>query len=519
MPSLTTTIEDNSPLISYSADWQEGSSADDGAASKYSQSSFTRTRTAGGFASFTFNGTGVQIFGSKRDNHGLYQVRVDDTIHEPQNGSAPGSGEFQQALFSVSDLAQGRHVVTLTNQGSTFVDIDFITWTMNVVGGSDKFYVNTYQDSDPSFVYSPAESSWTTNPRSLGTFFGGSGHATSNPGASVTYTFKDSPSGEGVSLYGPVGPDGAPYAVQLDNGPMRNFTSNKGRYTPQMLLYHANNLDPGTHRLKLLYQPSTSGQALAIDYANVYSTMGLQFKSDDSRSSPSVGSIVGITLGIVGIFSVLAVLFIYLRRRQRRDREYDKTNVVEPFEPQQVGRASGALTISSFGPGPQVTPQPNSFLTSTPYPVIPPAISTTIPKHQHQVRFTEVDNEPGHRSHPSDSSYYSAGHSIVNSASPRRGLPTTPVLRKGETIGLPSTAGRSLENVPPEELRANRRVVPGRAQDFGPSSASSASSPSSETSSSDPFVSMAGNGAENEDGLPPDYSQATEPYVGRRSIR
>jgi hypothetical protein len=75
-----------------------------------------------------------------------------------------------------------------------------------------------------------------------------------------------------VSLYGPVGPEGSPYSVQLDGGLHTNYSSAKQSYTPQVLLYHADNLGPGKHSLRLSNQPSSSGQVFAIDYANVYTT-------------------------------------------------------------------------------------------------------------------------------------------------------------------------------------------------------------------------------------------------------
>ncbi|KAJ7188302.1 hypothetical protein C8R46DRAFT_1054311 [Mycena filopes] len=51
---------------------------------------------------------------------------------------------------------------------------------------------------------------------------------------------------------------------------------------------------------------------------------------------------------------------------------------------------------------------------------------------------------------------------------------------KGQPLPLPPSAGQSLAHVPAAQLRANRKVVPGRSQDFGPA--------------------------------PPDYMQATERF-------
>lgn len=148
MPSFNITIEDTSPIILYSSGWRAGHSSDDPHANlyelhpylcfrapiytrlapsnRYSQSSFTVTSDQNAFVSFTFNGTGVEIYGAKRQNHGLYQVKLDDTVYPSSNGSVPDPGTFQVPLFSSGSLAQGLHTVTLKNQQGHFLDIDFV---------------------------------------------------------------------------------------------------------------------------------------------------------------------------------------------------------------------------------------------------------------------------------------------------------------------------------------------------------------------------------------------------------
>lgn len=93
---------------------------------RYSQSSFTVTNVTNAFASFTFNGTGVEIYGAKRSNHGSYQVKLDNTVYPPSSGSVPDPGIFKEPLFSSSNLTQGLHTVTLTNQEGLYLDIDFV---------------------------------------------------------------------------------------------------------------------------------------------------------------------------------------------------------------------------------------------------------------------------------------------------------------------------------------------------------------------------------------------------------
>lgn len=80
--------------------------------------------------SFTFYGTGVQIYGAKRSNHGNYQIKIDQTVYSPVSGNAADPGTFQTALFSAPSLNLGYHTVTMTNLGSSpgsnFLDIDFV---------------------------------------------------------------------------------------------------------------------------------------------------------------------------------------------------------------------------------------------------------------------------------------------------------------------------------------------------------------------------------------------------------
>lgn len=91
------------------------------------------TNVNGESASFSFNGTGVQIFGAKRANHGPYHVDLDGSSTAGLNGSVPDPGLFQTSLFSAAGLQQGLHRVTITNDGPTYLDIDFVrlaVWTM-----------------------------------------------------------------------------------------------------------------------------------------------------------------------------------------------------------------------------------------------------------------------------------------------------------------------------------------------------------------------------------------------------
>jgi hypothetical protein len=93
----------------------------------------------------------------------------------------------------------------------------------------------------------------------------------------MKFTFE----GDAVSLFGPVGADGALYSVSVDvgNALPNNYTTKKGFYRPNQMLYHVNKLGPGRHTVTLtvLAENNASGESsnLAIDYAQVYTTPSL----------------------------------------------------------------------------------------------------------------------------------------------------------------------------------------------------------------------------------------------------
>ena len=76
-------------------------------------------------------------------------------------------------------------------------------------------------------------------------------------------------------LYGPVGPNAASYAVQVDQASSSTFSATKVRFVPRVMLYHGSNLGPGKHTLKFVCRPAT-GQVCSIDYAEVYTTPSIQ---------------------------------------------------------------------------------------------------------------------------------------------------------------------------------------------------------------------------------------------------
>ncbi|KAF9050294.1 hypothetical protein BJ165DRAFT_1402045 [Panaeolus papilionaceus] len=320
MPTVVTTIEDTSPLIVYSGeggynDWKAGTSKDDSALDRYSQSSYTVTSTVNASASFFFYGTGVQIFGSKRPTHGDYQITVDAWVYDPKSGNATDAeGLFQTSLFTTSSLKSAYHMVRMTNVGNGLLDLDFLTWQTPIGQPDEELITRTVQDTDSSFRYSP-EGAWNVTLPNQGTFAGGSGHQTTTLGATAELKFEVR---DTVFIYGPVGPNGGTYSVQLDEQPIMNLTSYQTSYRPKTMLYQASNLGGGQHTVKVVSTSySNSGRTLAIDYAEVFTVPSLQ-------SSFTTGAIIGASIGSFFALVFLLLLALYLFKRLRNSKKYER---------------------------------------------------------------------------------------------------------------------------------------------------------------------------------------------------
>lgn len=81
--------------------------------------------------------------------------------------------------------------------------------------------------------------------------------------------------GDGIAIYGPVGPGQAEsYLVQIDNGSIQTLSAYNQFYRSQQILFFATNLGGDLHTLSMQLGGSGDGE-LAIDFANVYTATSL----------------------------------------------------------------------------------------------------------------------------------------------------------------------------------------------------------------------------------------------------
>ncbi|KAF4586201.1 hypothetical protein EYR38_010475 [Pleurotus pulmonarius] len=352
MPRVNHTIDDRSPLIRYApaGTWSLGSKTGDPLASRcvrqsnnvampptlagaeYSNNgTFTLCTTAGASATFTFNGTGIWIHGARRSNHGPYEVNLDNDVKRFDGFQAVE--DFTTPLFSADNLFNGLHTVSITNRRDTnntrpFLDIDFIIWTAEVQNASASQVIIPHTAS--AFQYEPT-SAWN-QPVSAG-FNSTTAHFTTTTNAEASLTF----TGSAISVFGAVSGTTAPYSVQLDDRPAQNFDGRVNEYTPQTVLYFADNLGPGNHTLKMVNLPAAEGQGLLLDYALV-ADGGPETPTTGNSSSGglSSGVIAGIAVGAVALLASIVLAFFFWRKTAGRSKHASMVIEDRPLPPNSL---------------------------------------------------------------------------------------------------------------------------------------------------------------------------------------
>lgn len=377
MASFNLTVEDSSPLISYSpaGAWVD-SPSNDTLLSSYSGSSYHSTSTEGATATIHFNGTGLTIFGGHRTNYGTYQISVDGKVVASR--SSAGQNAVLQIMGSASGLTNGDHTAVLSSSSSSPIDIDFVSIETDIGEPGSSLAMSTIDDSDERFVYTP-QSEWSVNNQDL--FIDNTLHYTQSVGASASVTF----SGDAVALYGTVSEDHADIHLTLDGESVTFGAGANGLASTlhtKVLLYYAVGLGSNQHNLTVTADPTTnSGPFIDVDAVYVYSTSGGSSNQTTSQPSPqpspqrdvkpskiSEKTMIGIIVGsVIGFLLLLALLFLFLRWRRRQRQSQDEmrspltpTLPIQQLDMLEAGQSTGPNgtrlsqnSMTSFYSGPQ----------------------------------------------------------------------------------------------------------------------------------------------------------------------
>ncbi|KAF8334728.1 uncharacterized protein EI90DRAFT_3050000 [Cantharellus anzutake] len=372
------TIDAPNSLIQYStAGWRLVYAADDPSANFYRNGTAVTSSTPGASATFDFFGTGIWVYGARRDNHGNYTVSLDGGMsiydgHDPK-------GAFQVLLFGQSDLPSENHTLTILNSpGPGYFDIDFIIWETSITNGSTQVLIDdtTYSnntDATSAFRYFPEPTSWTIGylePEAYNTTLS----SAQKPNALTSLIVPST--ADLVAIYGKLGPGHGPYKCVVNKtrgeGP-RTIIGNGGMYanpTNQQMLCLFEGLNDGS-------SPSTniivSNEAtspsdpniLSIDYAEVWTAPAEPSQPGPppphaqpppppgtrSTARPSItnaGTIAGSVIG--GLFAVsLAVIAAYVLYRRSQKRTPSQAHR------ERAATNTGVAPFSKFDPQPPVS--------------------------------------------------------------------------------------------------------------------------------------------------------------------
>ncbi|KAJ3783095.1 hypothetical protein GGU10DRAFT_405605 [Lentinula aff. detonsa] len=367
---LNTTIDDSSPLISYGpvGEWNSYGTVSEVNITGYYKNSYTSTWTQNAFATIQFNGSSISIYGGRRKTYGNFTVTLDG-VNSTLSSFSPSVQDPPDLLFS-TQMRQGWHTVKVSNDGTTGIDIDSITWASEMANDSPFTDDNgsssspppsiTYDNSMAEFSWTP-EDAWYENPDSANE------RITSSFGASMNFTFEILTKivGQAISLSGPIGPNyTSSYSVVLDDLPPRYFSATRTPGTA--VLYHADQLGPGNHTVTIINHgagnvtvnnTNVRRQATFSDPQNCFgihqaqvwkgaSEAAITQITDQPGHNLSTGAIVGVSLGSIVLMALVVLILLLNRRNKTLWARLQKGYMVQSqFDP-----PSGAPTRSATPP-------------------------------------------------------------------------------------------------------------------------------------------------------------------------
>ncbi|KAF8315838.1 hypothetical protein DL93DRAFT_2166436 [Clavulina sp. PMI_390] len=346
------TLDAPSPLLHYLGAWSPVANASDTDVSLYRNGTAVKTYTTGDSAQFSFNGTGVWVYGSKRWNHGDYDVDLDGASTSGSGQPDGGQDAFQQLLFGSGDLASGPHQLAITNKGfsnstSGYFDIDYILWEGSLPDGSS---VKRFTTDNPAFEYLPSFSSWAWAPDKNG--YSSSQYYTQSLNGEFKFRF----TGASVSLAGFLESNHGNFSCAVDNVSYGVASGYYSHMVYQQTLCFVDGLANGEHTLTVKNIPISSYEPwLAIDFVEVGGIRVASILNGSSglKTSTKIGLAVGGVIG--GFFIICLLVFAYMRwkKEERHERHTVRHRDVDIEPASPIDLLTGRVTpypeaMSSF---------------------------------------------------------------------------------------------------------------------------------------------------------------------------
>ncbi|KAG9119678.1 hypothetical protein FRC07_005183, partial [Ceratobasidium sp. 392] len=244
---------------------------------RYNQTLHTSS-SAGSRSAYFFQGDAVYWYGDKRPGGGLAYVSLDggswDTVNTSTAGGAAAT--YQQQLWSKTGLGGGDHqlVISHADDQSGPVTLDYLrvvssNGTITPYGsgpGSSAVPAGAVivDDTDNTVGYSGGwELIQAAGPISgpEGHFYMNSVHRTTQPGATLTFTF----TGSGVWYFSDIDTTHGYVQISVDGGPAESISGYHNPHLAQKLIWSKQNLAYHEHKVTITHN-GTPAQYATLDF-------------------------------------------------------------------------------------------------------------------------------------------------------------------------------------------------------------------------------------------------------------
>ncbi|MFR7844758.1 MAG: hypothetical protein ACLU20_01680, partial [Thomasclavelia spiroformis] len=227
------------------------------------------------YISIAFEGTGIELYASLKDKHGMLDVYLDDTkvgtIDQYRSTIMD-----QEKMYSIDGLEYGRHIIKLVPTGqknelskSADVQIDYA----KVLGYVDSGEIEASK-------YTEVEDSHTTSSNELfkiqyiGNWIGETGYSQFHNGddhySDDGGSFKMDFIGEGIEIWASTAHNHGNYDVYIDGQLVGEALANTESRKEQQKIFEKLDLVNGKHTIEVKLQEASSGKSIQVDYLKVY---------------------------------------------------------------------------------------------------------------------------------------------------------------------------------------------------------------------------------------------------------
>ncbi len=277
-PAAGTRFEETVPAMTYAGTWAPGDP------SRAWSAGTAVSATAGAQATLTFTGTSASWIGLRGPATGIARVFLDGAFQAEVDTFSPV--DIQAVVFSVTGLAAARHTLTIDVTGGRNAAA---TNSLIVV---DAFDVRSrFEDEDPSVAYTSTwlhadtDGAWSGTSLDKGA---GTAARSTAAGADATFTF----TGTAVSWVGYRGPLAGIAEVFLDGAFVDRIDLYASADQPQVPVFTATGLAPGSHTLRILVtgerNPAATAARVVVDAFDVTLPSTLPMVTRTQDTNPSV---------------------------------------------------------------------------------------------------------------------------------------------------------------------------------------------------------------------------------------